>query len=279
VNEPPQPAAPQPGQQASGGAPPPWAPGPPGAPTPPPAPPDAGPGLGPQASSPGPQSPPPPPTPGTGQAAASQYPPPPGQAPPPPGQAPPPYQGYPPPLPGYAGYPPYGQPGELQRVKNQRTVLLVVLAVIGLVALSTFAACAQACIGCHASLHASTWKVVTWGWDQGAGPGYIEVQNSYVIGTPAARDKLPADPAKDAQARAGLLRIWKGVQAYRRGHHETSTAVGPLYEYLRQHVTPWPTNPWTGQDMEIGNHRGDYLYQDYGDGTYDLYVYLSSAGG
>ncbi|HMK91905.1 MAG TPA: hypothetical protein VK576_02805 [Thermoleophilia bacterium] len=276
MNEPPQPGSPQPGQQPPSAAPPPWALEPPAAPTPAPSPPPPG------------QQPPPhqgyPPQP-PGQSAPSSYPPPgpppPYQGyPPPPGQ-PPPYQGYPPPPPGYAGYPPYGQPDELRRVKNQRTVLLVILAVIGLIVLSTFAACAQACVGCGRTIHtiqANSWTIKRWGWQDGSGPHDLTSESAWANGGLESRDKLPYDPAKDAQLKDGLRAIHDGLERYQNDHQgKNPDAFGDLSGVLSGYVSPWPTNPWTGEPMREGEHRGDYQYQAYGNDQPELWVNLSAS--
>jgi len=206
---------------------------------------------------------------GPGQPAGYLPPPPPGyqpqqipgyqppQAPPPPpGSAPP--GGYQQP-PGYPPPGPYGPvPGQ---PRNGRTVVLVVVAVIALMFVGTLVSCGRACVGCgiaarHA-LHDSV-SMRTWGWNDGDGP--TTWTTIHFSSDKPARDRAPHSDANDAQLEQGLRAIYAGLNAYHEQHGDYPPPFTDLESQLGPYVDPWPTNPWTGGPMVIGDHRGDIEY-------------------
>jgi hypothetical protein len=84
------------------------------------------------------------------------------------------------------------------------------------------------------------------------------------------------DLAKDTAAKAGILAIQTGIQAY----IATSGAVPSQVNEgtLGSFVQPWPENPWTKAPMAEGTEPGDYTYAP-GTGTsYTLTGHLSGGG-
>jgi len=54
--------------------------------------------------------------------------------------------------------------------------------------------------------------------------------------------------------------IYAGLKAYHGQHGDYPSAFTDLEAQLGGYVDPWPTNPWTGGPMVIGDHRGDIQY-------------------
>jgi hypothetical protein len=81
------------------------------------------------------------------------------------------------------------------------------------------------------------------------------------------------DVAKDAAAKAELMMIKTGIQAY----IATNGAVpaDASEATLGSFVTPWPTNPFTQQPMVAGDAPGDYVYTPGAGTAYTLGVHLS----
>jgi hypothetical protein len=175
--------------------------------------------------------------------------------------------------------PPYQQRSpeeELRRVKNHRTVLIVVLAVIGLFFALVFVGCYSACNGCQkviTTMSKDAWHSEGWGWSNGVGPSS---QGDSLLYAPPARpeDKAPADLVKDKAAKEGLRRIYEGLQAYHQQAGGYPSDLAPGGEVSR-YVDPWPVNPWSGLPMQDSLHRGDYSYSAYSDEGVDLIVHLS----
>lgn len=137
-----------------------------------------------------------------------------------------------------------------------------------------FAGCYVAC----APLLKDSYKVREWGWKDGKGPGEDpEMAVSTHFGTPAeARDTAAPDPAKDAAAKQGLERIHSGLVEFAndKGRPYDEQRDGAWEVALQPYVDPWPENPWTGEPMREGVHRGDVQFATWSDGL-DLTVYIS----
>jgi hypothetical protein len=81
------------------------------------------------------------------------------------------------------------------------------------------------------------------------------------------------DVAKDAAVKAQLLMIKTGIAAYiaTNGAAPADASQAALADV----VSPWPTNPFTGQPMKQGKGVGDYVYTPGAGTTYTLAVNLS----
>jgi len=81
------------------------------------------------------------------------------------------------------------------------------------------------------------------------------------------------DIAKDTAAKAGILAIQTGIQAYL----ATTGAVPPQVDEatLGSFVQPWPENPWTKAPMAQGSDPGDYTYTPGSGASYTLVGHLS----
>ncbi len=84
------------------------------------------------------------------------------------------------------------------------------------------------------------------------------------------------DVAKDAAAKAQLMLIKTGVQAYIVGN----SALPPdaSQATLGSFVAPWPVNPFTKAPMKQGDGVGDYVYTPGAGTSYTLVVNLSDGG-
>jgi hypothetical protein len=81
------------------------------------------------------------------------------------------------------------------------------------------------------------------------------------------------DVAKDAAAKAQLMMIKTGVQAYL----ATNGAPPPdaSQATLGSVVQPWPVNPFTNAPMKAGDGVGDYVYTPGTGSGFTLAVHLS----
>jgi hypothetical protein len=81
------------------------------------------------------------------------------------------------------------------------------------------------------------------------------------------------DVARDATAKAQLMMIKTGIQAF----VATSGAAPPdaSQATLGAVVDPWPTNPFSNAPMKPGDGVGDYVYTPGAGATYSLAVTLS----
>ena len=148
---------------------------------------------------------------------------------------------------------------------------LVIILVLAAVLVLGIGGCVWSCRGAL-SQHYSTG---VWGWTDGAGPS-LESGATTMFGTaPEPRDTAPPDASKDALAEAGLRRIHAGFRAFERalGRRFDGSRDGSWEVALQPYVAPWPQNPWTGEPMHGGRHRGDVDYDQYAPG--DLRVYVS----
>jgi len=84
------------------------------------------------------------------------------------------------------------------------------------------------------------------------------------------------DLAKDTSAKAGILAIQTGIQAY----IATNGSVPPQVNEgtLGSFVQPWPQNPWTKAPMAEGTDPGDYTYTPGAGTSYTLTGHLSGGG-
>lgn len=81
------------------------------------------------------------------------------------------------------------------------------------------------------------------------------------------------DVAKDAAAKAQLMMVNTGIQAY---IASTGSAPADASEAtLGSFVAPWPVNPFTQQPMTAGDTPGDYVYTPGAGTAYTLAVHLS----
>jgi hypothetical protein len=81
------------------------------------------------------------------------------------------------------------------------------------------------------------------------------------------------DVAKDAAAKAELMMIKTGVQAYiaTSGSAPADASEATLGSF----VAPWPANPFTKQPMTAGDAPGDYVYTPGAGTAYTLAIHLS----
>lgn len=81
------------------------------------------------------------------------------------------------------------------------------------------------------------------------------------------------DQAKDAAARAQLMIIKTGIQAYiaTSGQPPADASEATLGAF----VSPWPVNPWTQAPMKAGDGVGDYVYTPGAGTEFTLAVHLS----
>ena len=81
------------------------------------------------------------------------------------------------------------------------------------------------------------------------------------------------DVAKDAAAKAEIMSIKTGIQAF-----IASSSTPPpdaSQATLGGFVDPWPTNPWTAAPMKAGDSVGDYVYTPGAGTAFTLAVHLS----
>jgi hypothetical protein len=81
------------------------------------------------------------------------------------------------------------------------------------------------------------------------------------------------DVAKDAAAKAQLMMVKTGIQAYIATNG--SVPVDASQATLGSLVKPWPVNPFTKQAMTAGDAAGDYVYTPGAGTAYTLAVHLS----
>jgi hypothetical protein len=81
------------------------------------------------------------------------------------------------------------------------------------------------------------------------------------------------DVAKDGAAKAQLMMIKTGVQAYIASNG--SVPADASEATLGSFVAPWPVNPFTKQPMAAGDAPGDYVYTPGAGTAYTLAVRLS----
>ena len=148
---------------------------------------------------------------------------------------------------------------------------LVIILVLAAVLVLGIGGCVWSCRGAL-SQHYSTG---VWGWTDGAGPSLESGATTMFGAAPEPRDTAPPDASKDALAEAGLRRIHAGFRAFEKaeGRRFDGSRDGSWEVALQPYVAPWPQNPWTGEPMHGGRHRGDVDYDQYAPG--DLRVYVS----
>lgn len=115
-----------------------------------------------------------------------------------------------------------------------------------------------------------SFHVGVWGWDGAGGPS-LQSGTTTEFGTPPLpQDTAPPNAAKDASAKEGLRSIHDGFAAFERdqGRPYDESRDGSWELALRPYVDPWPANPWTGQPMHAGNHRGDVTFDTWSDGIH-----------
>ena len=81
------------------------------------------------------------------------------------------------------------------------------------------------------------------------------------------------DVAKDAAAKAQLMAIKTGVQAYIAANG--SLPADASQATLGSVVSPWPKNPFNGRPMAPGDGVGDYVYTPGAGTAFTLAVHLS----
>jgi hypothetical protein len=81
------------------------------------------------------------------------------------------------------------------------------------------------------------------------------------------------DVAKDAAAKAELMMLKTGVQAYVATNG--SAPADASQATLGGFVAPWPVNPFSKQPMAPGDAAGDYVYTPGAGTAYTLAVHLS----
>lgn len=84
------------------------------------------------------------------------------------------------------------------------------------------------------------------------------------------------DLAKDTSAKAGILAIQTGIQAYIAMNGSVPPQVNE--GTLGSLVQPWPANPWTKAPMAEGTDPGDYTYTPGAGTSYTLTGHLSGGG-
>lgn len=84
------------------------------------------------------------------------------------------------------------------------------------------------------------------------------------------------DLAKDTSAKAGILAIQTGIQAYIATNGSVPSQVNE--SALGSLVQPWPANPWTKAPMAEGTQPGDYTYTPGAGTDYTLTGHLSGGG-
>jgi hypothetical protein len=89
------------------------------------------------------------------------------------------------------------------------------------------------------------------------------------IATPTSQ----IDIARDTSAKAGILAIQTGIQAYIATSSVAPPAATP--DVIGGFVEPWPKNPWTKAPMAEGTDPGDYTYTPGAGTTYTLVGHLS----
>jgi len=88
-----------------------------------------------------------------------------------------------------------------------------------------------------------------------------------------ANPSTQIDVARDTSAKAGILAIQTGVQAY----VAVTGTVPPeaSQDVLGDLVQPWPENPWKKAPMAEGTDPGDYTYTPGSGTSYTLVGHLS----
>jgi hypothetical protein len=85
--------------------------------------------------------------------------------------------------------------------------------------------------------------------------------------------KTNIDLAKDVAAKAGIVAIETGINAYVATNEAPPQVVDAAT--LGSVVSPRPSNPWTMEPMKPGTEMGDYTYQKLGGLSYSLVGHLS----
>ncbi len=81
------------------------------------------------------------------------------------------------------------------------------------------------------------------------------------------------DVAKDTSAKAGILAVQTGIQAYIVVNGTAPPAA--TQDVLGGFVQPWPANPWTKAPMAEGDEPGDYTYSEGAGTSYTIVGHLS----
>jgi len=82
----------------------------------------------------------------------------------------------------------------------------------------------------------------------------------------------------DQQVQNGIVAIQVGVLSWAQANGNVYPAVGEVTQSggVAQYVSPWPTNPFTGQPMAVGDQEGDYTYEQLNGGQgYKLVAHLA----
>lgn len=168
-----------------------------------------------------------------------------------------------------------GGPQPAARKSGGRSCLIAVI-ITAVVLVIGVLGCGKACEQVARQAFKNSYPVQEWGWSGGKGPKAQQGPMTMMGGSPAPWDTAPEDAGKDAAAKAGLVRIHKGFERFqaKTGRPYGAESDGAWELALAPYLRPWPENPWSGQPMHEGRHRGDVSFDDTF-GNLDLVVYIS----
>jgi len=167
----------------------------------------------------------------------------------------------------------YVAPTPPQRASGRRRhgCLIAILVLAGILILGV-GGCFLAC----GDLFEDSYKIGVWGWEDGEGPRLEPGPTTRFGAAPQPQDSAAPDEIKDAEAQKALVAIHRGLLALEKaeGSPYDSSRDGSWERALQPYVDPWPANPWTGEPMHEGLHRGDVQFPGWSD-ELDLTVYVS----
>ncbi len=168
-------------------------------------------------------------------------------------------------------YVPPPPPGAASRRRRRHGCLIAILALTGVLVLGV-GGCFLTC----GDLFEDSYKIGVWGWQDGEGPDLAPGSTTQFGTAPQPQDSAAPDPVKDAEAQEGLVAIRRGLLAFEKAEDRSydSSRDGSWELALQPYVDPWPANPWTGEPMHEGVHRGDVQFPGWSD-EFDLTVYIS----
>jgi hypothetical protein len=132
------------------------------------------------------------------------------------------------------------------------------------------------CFFACGSIFDDSYKIGIWGWSDGEGPRLESGPTTHFGTPPQPQDSAAPDPARDEEAKQGLVAIRGGLIEFEtvKGRVYDSSRDGSWELALQPYVDPWPVNPWTGEPMHEGLHRGDVQFPGWSN-ELDLTVYIS----